>query len=64
MIHRQEFEDKLSKELLKIAHYNLQTSIRLSLVSKDIKAEQSFNSAGALNNTGLSEISRNITVFF
>ena len=26
-----EFENKLTKELLKIVHYNLQTSIRLSL---------------------------------
>ena len=64
MIHRRELEDKLTKELLKIVYYNLQTSIHLSLFSKDIKVEQSFNSSGALNNTGLSEISRNITLFF
>ena len=64
MIHRRELEDKLMKELLKIVYYNLQTSIHLSLFSKDIKVEQSFNSSGALNNTGLSEISRNITLFF
>ena len=70
MIHSQEFEDKVTKELIKIVPYNLQTSIRLSLFSKDVKAEQSFNSSGslfhklaALNNTGLSEISRNITIF-
>ena len=64
MIHRQELEDKLTKEPLKIVYYNLQTSIHLSLFSKDVKVEQSFNSSGALNNTGLSEISRNITSFF
>ena len=70
MIHRQEFEDKLMTELIKIVPYNLQTSIRLSLFSKDVKVEQSFNSSeslfhklAALNNTGLSEISRNITIF-
>ena len=40
------FEDKLTKELLKIVHYNLQTSI--SLFSKDIKVEQSFSSSGSL----------------
>ena len=38
MILRRKFEDKLTKELLKIVHYNLQTSIRLSLFSKDVKA--------------------------
>ena len=32
-----------------IVHYNLQTSIRLSLFSKDIKVEQSFNSSGSLS---------------
>ena len=64
MIHRRELEDKLTKEPLKIVYYNLQTSIHLSLFSKDVKVEQSFNSSGALNNTGLSEISRNITLFF
>ena len=37
MIHRREFENKLTKELLKIVHYNLQTSVRLSLFSKDVK---------------------------
>ena len=73
MIHRQEFEDKLMTELIKIVPYNLQTSIRLSLFSKDVKVEQSFNSGrnsgslfhklAALNNTGLSEISGNITIF-
>ena len=70
MIHSQEFEDKLTKELIKIVPYNLQTSICSSLFSKDVKVEQSFNSSGslfhelaALNNTGLSEISRNITIF-
>ena len=31
MIHRREFEDKLTMELLKIAHYNLKTSIRLCI---------------------------------
>ena len=40
MIHRQEFEDKLTKELLKTVHHNLQISIRLSLFSKDIKVKQ------------------------
>ena len=56
MIFRRKFEDKLTKKLLKIVHYNLQTSIRLSLFSKDVKATQSFNSwrsllykLGALN---------------
>ena len=44
MIFKRKFEDKLTKELLKIVHYNLQTSIRLSLLSKDVKAMQSFNS--------------------
>ena len=44
MIFKRKFEDKLTKELLKIVHYNLQTSIRLSLFSKDVKAMQSFNS--------------------
>ena len=70
MIHSQEFEDKLTTELIEIVPYNLQTSIRLSLFSKDVKVEQSFNSSGslfhkfaALNNTDLSEISRNITIF-
>ena len=48
MIHRQEFEDKLTKELIKIVPYNLQTSICLSLFSKDVKVEQSFNSSGKL----------------
>ena len=36
------FQDKLAKELLKIVHYNLQTTIRLSLFSKDVKVNQSF----------------------
>ena len=40
------FDDKLTKELLKIVHFNLQTSI--SLFSKDIKVEQSFSSSGSL----------------
>ena len=31
MIHMREFEDKLIKELLKIVHYNLKTSIRLCI---------------------------------
>ena len=35
MIHRREFEGKLAKELLKIAHFNSQ--LRVSLVSKDVK---------------------------
>ena len=48
MIHRREFEDKLTKELLKIVHYNLEISIRLHLFSKDVKEEQSFNSSGSL----------------
>ena len=48
MIFRQKFEDKLTKELLKIVHYNLQASIRLSLFSKDVKAVQSFNSSRSL----------------
>ena len=48
MIHRGEFKDKLNEELLMIVHYNLQTSICLSLFSKDIKVEQSFNSSGSL----------------
>ena len=48
MILMGKFEDKLTKELLKIVHYNLQTSIRLSLFSKDVKAVQSFNSSRSL----------------
>ena len=44
MIFRRKFEDKLTKKLLNIVHYNLQTSIRLSLFSKDVKAMQSFKS--------------------
>ena len=44
----QEFEDKLTKEFIKIVPYNLQTSICLSLFSKDVKVEQSFNSSGNL----------------
>ena len=32
MIHRREFEDKLTKELLKIVHFN-----SLKFVSKDVK---------------------------
>ena len=48
MIHRWEFKDKLNKELLIIVHYNLQTSIHLSLFLKDIKVEQSINSSGSL----------------
>ena len=40
------FEDKLTKEFLKIVHYNLQSSI--SLFSKDIKVEQSFSSSESL----------------
>ena len=48
MIFRQKFEDKLTKELLKIVHYNLQASIRLSLFSKDVKVVQSFNSSRSL----------------
>lgn len=39
MIHRREFEDK-TKELLRIVYYNLQTSIGLSLLSKDVKVEK------------------------
>ena len=31
MIHRREFEGKLTKELLRIVHYNLKTSIRLCI---------------------------------
>ena len=31
VIHMREFEDKLIKELLKIVHYNLKTSIRLCI---------------------------------
>ena len=34
MIHRREFENKLTKELLKIFHYNLQTSVRLICFQK------------------------------
>ena len=48
MILRREFEDKLTKEWLKIVHYNLQISILLSLFLKDVKEEQSFNSSGIL----------------
>ena len=48
MILRREFEDKLTNEWLKIVHYNLQISIRLSLFLKDVKVEQSFNSSGSL----------------
>ena len=43
MIFKRKFEDKLTKELLKIVHYNLQTSIRLILFLKDFKVEQFFN---------------------
>ena len=39
---------KLTKELLRIVHYNLQTSIRWSLFSKDFEVEQSFNFSGSL----------------
>ena len=39
MIHRRDFENKLTKELLKIVHYNLQTSVRLSLFSKDVTVD-------------------------
>ena len=39
----QEFEDKLTKEFIKIVPYNLQSSICLSLFSKE-----SFNSSGNL----------------
>ena len=42
MIHRREFENKLTKELLKIFHYNLQTSVHLSLFSKDVTVDFSF----------------------
>ena len=45
MIHRRELEDKLTKKLLKIVYYNLQTTIHLSLFLKDVKVEQSFNSS-------------------
>ena len=31
MIHRRELEGKLTKELLRIVHYNLKTSIRLCI---------------------------------
>ena len=35
--------------MAKDVHYNLQTSIRLSLFSKEhVKLEQSFNSSGSL----------------
>lgn len=44
----EKFEDKLTKELLKVVHYNLQGSICLSLFSKDVKVEQSFSSSGSL----------------
>ena len=37
-----EFENKLTKELLKIVHYNLQTSVRLSLFSKDVTVDFPF----------------------
>ena len=42
MIHRREFENKLTKELLKIVHYNLQASVRLSLFSKDVTVDFQF----------------------
>ena len=42
MIHGREFENKLTKELRKIVHYNLQTSVRLSLFSKDAKVDFQF----------------------
>ena len=42
MIHRREFENKLTKELLKIVHYNLQTSVRLSLFLKDVTVDFQF----------------------
>ena len=48
MIHRREFDDKLTKEFLMIVHCNLQISIRLILFSKDVKVDQSFNSSGSL----------------
>ena len=48
MIPWQEFKDKLTKELLNTGHYNLHTSTCLSLFSKDIKVEQSFNYSGSL----------------
>ena len=42
MIHRREFENKLTKELLKIVHDNLQTSVRLRLFSTDITVDFQF----------------------
>ena len=42
MIPRQEFKDKLTKELLNIGHYNLHTSTCLSLFSKDIQGRAVF----------------------
>ena len=48
MIHRREFDDKLTKEFLMIVHCNLQISIRLILFSKDVKVDQSFSSSGSL----------------
>ena len=36
---------ELTKKLLRIDHYNLQTSVRFS---KDFKVEQSFNSSESL----------------
>ena len=42
VIHRREFENKLTKELLKIVHDNLQTSVRLSLFSTDVTVDFQF----------------------
>ena len=42
MIHRREFEDKLTKELLKIVHYHLKTSIRLCMKQNTGKRSKNF----------------------
>ena len=46
MSHRREFKGKLTKELLRILHYNLQTFFLF--FSKEFKVEQSLNSSGSL----------------
>ena len=42
MIHRREFEDKLSKELLKLVHYNLQTFNSLKFFFKRHQGREVF----------------------
>ena len=42
MIHRREFEDKLTKELIKIVHYHLKTSICLCMKQNNGKRSKNF----------------------